>query len=260
MQTISDFVARQLREWPQAEAAHAALKDVQTRTVEVDGCPITLQFNPTRAVSSRADISPKAIAARPCFLCRANRPKEQQVLDGYDGYEILVNPFPIFPEHLTISAKEHKPQRVGLRFMEQFAADHPDRVVFYNGAHSGASAPDHQHFQAVPRQYLPLLDRIDTKQTVPMTVNTADSIDDLPPFTDEMSNIMARVVDGKVSFYLFPRKAHRPDCYNAPEPERLLVSPGAIDMAGVLILTRLTDFQTITPEQIRTIYRQVSQQ
>ena len=57
---------------------------------------------------------------------------------------------------------------------------------------------------------------------------------------------------------VFPRKKHRPDCYSAPEGERLLVSPGALDMCGLLITPRQEDFQRLTPERAAAILREVT--
>ena len=119
--TLSEFYRRQLASWPQAAAAYEALEKIETRKVEVATprgvCEYTLQHNPARVRSTGAKIDAASIAARPCFLCRKNRPKEQMVLMPGDldsalsgmPYEILVNPFPIFPMHFTIPATEHTP-------------------------------------------------------------------------------------------------------------------------------------------------------
>jgi Domain of unknown function (DUF4922) len=70
-----------------------------------------------------------------------------------------VNPFPIAPEHFTVPALAHTPQRINgaLDTLLRLARDlSPRYTVFYNGPQCGASAPDHLHFQAVPAGFLPL--------------------------------------------------------------------------------------------------------
>ena len=135
--------------WPEAARRYRDLQNIETKEIDLDGMPVRVQFNPARAVSTLARTDAAAIKARSCFLCRDNRPAQQEALpfEGCDGrrYEVLVNPFPIFPEHYTVPAVEHTPQRITGRFpdMLRLAEAFPDMVVFYNGPESGASAPDH---------------------------------------------------------------------------------------------------------------------
>ncbi len=68
------------------------------------------------------------------------------------------------------------------------------------------------------------------------------------------------IIAGKADTYyglLFPRCAHRPQCYFKPEPDAILVSPGAVDVAGLLILPRPGDFNKIDKNTILTIYQDV---
>lgn len=57
---------------------------------------------------------------------------------------------------------------------------------------------------------------------------------------------------------IFPRKKHRPDCYTADAPHNLLISPGALDMGGLIITPREEDFKKLTPERAASILREVT--
>lgn len=162
MKKLRKFIGDQLSVWPMAAANFRALKSVEVKDLEVCGQRVKVQFNPCRVASSTADTSSEAIAARPCFLCVANRPAEQFHIkfEGRKGrsYNVQVNPFPIFPDHLVIARDSHIPQTIWHHMpdMLEFAHRYPDFTVFYNGPESGASAPDHLHFQAVPRSLMPV--------------------------------------------------------------------------------------------------------
>ena len=142
---MNDLMDRQLAAWPEAAQRYRDLQKTETKEIDLGGMPVRAQFNPARAVSTLARTDAAAIKARPCFLCRENRPAQQEALsfEGCDGrrYEVLVNPFPIFPEHYTVPAVEHTPQRIAGRFpdMLRLAETFPDMVVFYNGPESGAT-------------------------------------------------------------------------------------------------------------------------
>ena len=165
--TIYKFVRDQLSRWPLACENYRALKNVQVREVEVGGLTVKLQFNPARIVSSAARLSKEDIAARKCFLCRENRPQEQMLVkfDGRKGkkYHILVNPYPIFPDHLVIAMNRHTDQSIWKRYVDMLdlARKYDGFTFFYNGPKSGASAPDHHHFQAAPKGLIPLQNDID---------------------------------------------------------------------------------------------------
>ncbi len=65
--------------------------------------------------------------------------------------------------------------------------------------------------------------------------------------------------DSKRGFTIayFPRAAHRPSCYRAKGEAQRLVSPGALDMAGIIVTPRREDFKNLTDEEIRNIYNEV---
>ncbi|HIR33944.1 MAG TPA: DUF4922 domain-containing protein [Candidatus Coprenecus merdigallinarum] len=289
---------RQLAAWPEAARRYRDLQNIETREIDLGGMPVRIQFNPARAVSTLARTDAAAIKARPCFLCRGNRPRQQEALpfEGCDGrrYEVLVNPFPIFPEHYTVPAVEHTPQRIAGRFpdMLRLADAFPDMVVFYNGPESGASAPDHFHFQMGCRGFLPVETHFDRLR--PVTVMrpgrasisvTSGYISGLPVITapDEASATAAflRVLrslpvspatgepqlnilcwretpayGGSGALFhtlVIPRKAHRPSCYFAPEDRAVRISPASVDLGGVFIVPVEADFRRVNAQVLRDI-------
>ncbi|MBQ8048181.1 MAG: DUF4922 domain-containing protein [Bacteroidales bacterium] len=160
--SIHKFVGDQLSRWPLACENFRALKNVQVREMEAGGLTVRLQHNPARMISSAAKLDKADIAKRKCFLCRENRPPEQIMMkfEGRKGkkYHILVNPYPIFPDHLVIAADRHTDQTIWKRYVDMLdlARKYQDFTFFYNGPKSGASAPDHHHFQAAPKGLMPL--------------------------------------------------------------------------------------------------------
>lgn len=160
--TISKFLGDQLSRWPLAAGNFRALKGVLTKTLEIGGLRVEAQFNPFRIISSAAKTDKASLQSRPCFLCPENRPKEQIALkfEGRKGkkYDILVNPYPIFPDHLVIAADGHIPQSISGRFVDilDLSKKYPSYSFFYNGPSCGASAPDHHHFQACGKGSMPL--------------------------------------------------------------------------------------------------------
>ncbi|MBD4338875.1 DUF4922 domain-containing protein, partial [Xanthomonas citri pv. citri] len=80
-----------------------------------------VQFNPARIVSSGAKVDAQSIKERKCFLCPANLPPVQKGIPFEGHYNILVNPFPIFPRHLTIPEVAHVNQRIAVRFKDMLA-------------------------------------------------------------------------------------------------------------------------------------------
>lgn len=166
-QKIQKFVGDQLSRWPLACENFRALKNVQVRDLDAGGLKVRLQFNPARMISSAARLDKADIAKRRCFLCRENRPPEQIMMkfEGRKGkkYHILVNPYPIFPDHLVIASDRHTDQSIWHRYVDMLdlARRYDGFTFFYNGPHSGASAPDHHHFQAAPKGLIPLQEDVD---------------------------------------------------------------------------------------------------
>lgn len=273
-----------------ANANYAALGQCKRRTVRIGDLDVALQFNPARAVSTAAKTDAASIARRACFLCKSNRPVQQQALDCPEGWDFLVNPYPIFPTHFTIASREHQPQGAVPPEMAILAEQLPGMAVFFNGARAGASAPDHLHFQSVIKDELPLLRLVERHHALDNPgIKSARQLGiDLPYgfysaviSPDESGAEIFRMMLGicgvdnvtgnpdrdLVNTYFWtetpgaplrilaiPRSAHRPSCYGSDHPHQHLVSPGAVDMAGVIVLPRLDDFENLTSEEITTIY------
>ncbi len=299
MRELDKFIGDQLSVWPLASANFRALKAAETREFEVGGLKCKVQFNPKRVISSTADTSPEAIAARKCFLCAENRPPEQFHIkfEGRKGrlYNIQVNPYPIFPGHLVIVRDEHLPQAIWHHFpdMLDFAVKYPDYLVFYNGPSSGASAPDHLHFQAVPRHNLPLEEAVDefldapceplasvkdatlyrypgyTEGVFALKATTSKSLaklfyrlldcTDRPEGEIEPKfNLFAYVKDGEYRTFVTMRAAKRSHHFTATGEDHLTISPGAADMAGVFVAPFREDFDKVTAAQLGEMLSEVS--
>ena len=294
MTELQSLLKRQLAGWPEAARRYRDLREVQTKEITIGGMPVRVQYNPARAVSTLARTDAASIAARPCFLCRGNRPQQQEALpfEGCDGrrYEILVNPFPIFPEHFTVPAVDHVPQRIVGRFpdMLRLAEAFPDMTVFYNGPESGASAPDHFHFQMGCRGFLPVEKDFGllgpktamrpgaaaialTSAYIPglpvITAPDAESAEaaflrvlrSLPvsPRTGEPQlNILCWREQDIFRVLVIPRKAHRPSCYYAPEGEAVRISPASVDLGGVFIVPVDEDFRRTDAGVLQNIIRE----
>ena len=252
---------------------------------------LNVQWNPARMVSTGADVSKQALQKRPCFLCDCNRPSEQHALPVMQQYQLLVNPFPILPKHFTIPAREHTPQTIKGHFQDLFkmAQQMPDYMVFYNGPICGASCPDHMHLQAGSRGIAPLehdwksiyepalkpfakgISLLTNYACPVLVIRTADVAEAQESFnriynalplhegeTEPRMNIVCWKQDEEVVTLVFPRAKHRPDCYHAQGDEQLLISPGALDMCGLLITPREEDFRKLTPELAANILKEVS--
>ena len=299
MQELRKFIKDQLSVWPLAAANFRALKSVRTKHLTVCGLPCSVQFNPERAGSSTADTSPEAIAARPCFLCEDNRPPEQRHIkfEGRKGrlYNVQVNPFPIFRDHLVIVRDRHLPQAIWhhLPDMLDFAARYTDWTVFYNGPESGASAPDHLHFQAVPRHKLPLEEAVDafldepgaplasvkdatlykypgycrgvfalkattSKSLTKLFYQLLDCTDRRPDETEPKFNLYAYKKGEEWRAFVVMRAAKRSHHFDAAGPDHLTISPGAADMAGVFVAPFREDFDKVTAAQLEGILEEVT--
>ena len=285
------FFESELKTWPDAAARYQALAEqVQMRDLPLGGdIRLRVQFNPSRIVSTGASIDAATLERRPCFLCSENRPAQQHALRAVRGMSLLVNPFPILPRHFTLPSLRHEPQRLGEHFltMQRLAWNMPSLMVFYNGPLCGASCPDHLHLQAGSRGVAPLeadwaryASRLHPDRACQLladyacpvfVLRSASPAAGVEPFrrleaalpihegeTEPRMNVVCWRQEDELVTLVFPRKKHRPDCYSAPEGERLLVSPGALDMCGLLITPRQEDFQRLTPERAAAILREVT--
>lgn len=287
MDAVNRLFEEQLAEWELASNNYKALAQVKTKTFEVGGCTYKVQFNPARITSSAAKVDPKSIQERKCFLCPANLPPVQRGVPFKEYYNILVNPFPIFPRHLTIPDIEHIDQRIRFRIgdMLGLAEALNDYIIFYNGPKCGASAPDHVHFQAGNKGFLPIekewkykqmekiadynkasLSYLDDTPRATLVIESDDKHDavhlfgtvyeamELKPGDDEpMMNILAWYESGKWIICIFPRELHRPSCYSAEGDQNILISPASVDLGGVFITPLEKDFDKITARDISGI-------
>lgn len=289
---IDKFLNDQLTAWPTAQRNYAALSRVRVKTLCVDGTTFRVQCNPARIVSSAARVDDHSIRQRTCFLCAANRPAEQEAIRALEGrYDILVNPFPIFPRHLTLAATGHVPQRIAPRLADllRLARLLPGYTLFYNGPRCGASAPDHAHFQAGNRGFLPIetqwaslpaerlvdcgrssLYGLDSDPRRPLLIDARDEAEAVtlfhavcqalpvpPGHAEPMLNLLCWSEGPRWVLILFPRRRHRPSCYDAPGDEHLLCSPASVDMGGVFILPVEKDFERVNAADLRQILGEV---
>lgn len=283
MKELNKFIKDQLSVWQLASSNFRALKTAPSREVDVFGLKCRIQYNPRRVISSTADTSPAAIASRKCFLCADNRPKEQFHL-GFEGrkgrnYHIQINPYPIFRGHLVIVRDEHIPQEIWHHFpdMLDFAARYKDYLVFYNGPSSGASAPDHLHFQAIPKHNLPLENVVDefldhpgeplatvkdaslykfdgyargvfalkattSKSLAKLFYRLLDCTDRGKGEEEPMFNLYAYVKNGEYRTIVVMRSAKRSHHFYSEGADHLTISPGAADIAGLFVAPFREDY------------------
>ena len=288
--SISRFFNRQLEKWDDARHRFRDLKHVETKKLSEE---VRLQFNPARIVSTGAKIDKKTLGERPCFLCDKNRPKEQMSQQIDERFHLLVNPFPILPVHFTIPARKHQPQAIYKNYgeMHRFLSLHSELMVFYNGPKCGASAPDHLHFQAGTSGILPLQanwQRLSRNLTDIISLNDEEKIAVVRDFivpafviiskseesdetlfhrlyksmpmrgdeTEPMINIIAWRKEDEYISVVIPREKHRPEAYFAEGDAQVMVSPGALDMSGLIITPREEDFHKLTEESATTILQE----
>ncbi len=265
-----DFFSRQLAVWTEARQRYEALAQVKVKTFEVDGRKLKVQWNPTRIVSTGAKIDKASLAERPCFLCANNRPAVQEAVPLLNGrYELLINPFPILPHHFTIPSTTHQPQRIKENYLDMMKITQQlsDLMVFYNGPSCGASAPNHLHFQAgdrIVREPFSPAKRIEARTPEESDARFQQLYASLPcpeGQPEPMMNLLAWTEEKEgapmLVTYVIPRTKHRPDCYFAEGEKQMLVSPGALDMAGLIITPREEDFNRMTPELAAALLREV---
>ena len=275
---------------------YASLATVRLREIRCRGFSVWLQFNPGRIVSTGAKVDAQSIRERRCFLCVENLPELQKGIVYKDEFLILCNPAPIFAEHFTISNIHHIPQVLGpyIPTILDLAGDlSPRLTVFYNGPKCGASAPDHMHFQANPTGLIPVekaaqeqlhrvfrrsVDSVDIltlrdfgrqvivlesrqKENLAAVMNRLlDSLCQALGVTEEpMMNVLCSSTDGVWRVIVFPRSKHRPDVYfKKEEAERVLISPAAVDIGGLIVTPLEKDFNTVNASLVESIFQEVS--
>lgn len=300
---IDKFVKDQLSVWPLAAENYRSLKKAGSKVLSIGGLPVTVQLNPCRRISSEASLDKESINRRPCFLCPENRPAEQTNMEfeGRKGrrYRVTLNPYPIFPSHLVISSFEHTPQSIWHRYQDllDFVRENNEYLGFYNGPESGASAPDHMHFQACPLGLTPLQNRVDEllaagdDKTLDYLTNVKEArlfhlneyargvfvlcgatakstaklfyrLLDCAPVPDGSSepkmNIIAWCHEGEYRTAVIFRERHRPHNYSSSGADHLAMSPGCADLAGVYVTTREEDFDKLDAGLLSQVVREVA--
>jgi hypothetical protein len=282
--------------WELLRTGYDSLQSVKTRVFEFDGFHIKVQFNPGRMTSTAAKVDPRSIRERKCFLCTDNLPPAQRGIPCDGDYLVLCNPFPIFPEHFTIASLHHTPQVIRDSFgaFLELTRDLGSRyTVFYNGPRCGASAPDHLHFQAGNRSFLPIdaeyeaarehsaerlfesaALRVSTLKKCLRQVIAFESADAgvlrqgfaaLHAVLQEgeadgqepMLNVLGFYTDGQWRVMVFPRAKHRPSFYFNEGDDKLLISPAAVELGGICTTPREQDFEKVTREHIVQLYQEV---
>ena len=285
----------QKKTWPQLVAGYSSLDSVQLREIQCTGYPVWLQFNPGRIVSTGAKVDAESIRERTCFLCVENLPPEQKGVLYADDFLILCNPAPIFREHFTVSHINHTPQlfsSYATKFLELARDLSPRLTVFYNGPKCGASAPDHMHFQASPTATIPVekaaqekgrrqhrksvrgvdvftlarfgreaivLESLKIESLRSVLLDLIALLALVTSTTDEpLMNLLCSYDHGAWRVILFPRSKHRPDVYFKEGEERILVSPAAVDIGGLIVTPIEKDFRSIDRATVESIFREVS--
>jgi hypothetical protein len=289
------LLAEQKTSWSQLRQGYQALKTAEIRDVSCPGYTLKVQWNPQRIVSSAARVDPASIRARPCFLCRKNLPEAQRAILYRKEYVVLCNPAPIFSQHYTISHVHHRPQSIEpaltafLVLMRDFS---PHFTVLYNGPRSGASAPDHQHFQAAPAGTMPVeadiradgkLQLLKSKDDVDVfraeglgraililkgarqdhvvsaLLNAIAAMRAAFQAVDEpMMNLLGSYREDHWMILIFPRGRHRPKVYDLKGEAQILITPASVEMGGLFITPLEKDFRTVNAELINNIFQDVS--
>lgn len=290
--------ADQLSVWPLASANFRALKNCASKEIELGSFKARVLNLPQRAISTLARTDAGSLAARPCFLCAANRPAQQAVtpFEGAKGkkYNIQINPYPIVQEHFVVPAVEHVPQSIWHRYVDmlRLAKRRPGFTILYNGPKCGASAPDHFHFQAVPSEILPLENAVRTGGGLRLLTNVSDAClylydtfipgvfvirgrtsksmnrmfyrfldccDILPGDTEPRFNLFTFRQDGGYCSVIVLRTGHRSFHYTDPDPRvHLTMSPGCVDMAGLFVTIDRGDFEKLDSALLGSLAAEVA--
>lgn len=290
-----ELFSEQMKAWLDFREGCGSLKNVKEREISCRGFSVRLQHNPGRIKSSLARVGEEHGRGQQCFLCLDHLPEGQKGILHRGEYLILCNPMPIFPSHFTVSHLCHRPQAIAEHidaFLQLMADLGPAWTVLYNGPKCGASAPDHLHFQAILSGQMPIEKEIRREKRLTL-MTQADGVllyrardlgreaivlegDDSMAvgntFKDflnaqkkvlfigeePMMNIAGFYKERKWGLIIFPRQKHRPDAFFREGHARVVVSPGVIDMGGVMITPMEKDFETLDASTVKGIYREVS--
>ncbi len=280
-QSIAAFFSNQMHSWPETAQRFEALDTTVQRTsfTMAAGATLEVQFNPDRIRSTGAKVDKASIAARKCFLCQDNQPDQQAHLNYKGKFQLCVNPYPILHNHFTLPLMAHEPQILNRHYSDlgSIVNDLPaDMTIFYNGAQCGASAPDHFHFQLARANEIPLqrdlhnyhsVDIVDGVKMVDgfvypffvaQTIEAAELVVDALPIVDNEPEPRFNLIAQSHQYIIIPRRKLRPECYYAEGDDNMCVSPGAVDMGGLIIAPREKDFNRLNADLISSILQEVA--
>ena len=288
-----DLYTNQQKHWQMLADGVTALENVQTKVVDCGTFSVRLQYNPKRIVSTGAKVDAASIKERKCFLCVGNLPAEQQGVLFKEKYLILCNPMPIFKEHFTISHIDHIPQSIEEQILTLLALAKelsPEYSVFYNGPKCGASAPDHMHFQASPSGLIPAECEVIERRKIERHIGgvSISTVKDygrsvivlegnseqemelsflrltrairvvMKTNEEPMMNVIGSYINGIWRLIVFVRSKHRPAVFFKEGNDKILISPAAVDIGGLIVTPMEKDFHTVDAETIQSIYKEVS--
>ncbi|MBN1308458.1 MAG: DUF4922 domain-containing protein, partial [Chitinispirillaceae bacterium] len=286
LQQIQALFKQQRETWDLFRNNEALLAAMKIKTLMMDNRRIVVQANPGRTASTNANVDPASIAGRPCFLCPNGIPPLERGI-AFGDYIMLPNPYPVLKHHMTIAFRVHAPQLLGERIADLLALTKslgPEMFVLYNGPRCGASAPDHMHYQACSVDHVPLFEQLPAEaedgRTVPLSIwgrnmvvccckEAAQArsriqciISALKKIVggpgEPMFNIVSLYRDERYIITLFPRAKHRSACFFAPPHERILISPAAIEMAGIVVVADIDHFDRVDENVVYSMFREVT--
>ena len=287
----------QMKSWDLMRTNYDNLRHIESKAFWSGSYKLKIQFNPGRIKSTSAEVDEKSIKNRKCFLCLENLPMEQKGIFILEKFVLLCNPYPILSQHITVASIVHEPQRI-LEYISDYLLISKllsNSTLIYNGPSCGASAPDHLHFQAVTKQVIPIENDIQQlKNECGITVFEDDKIstsfinDGFRKIIFIESTDKEEIVNHFMKIYLafqkisesdneplmnllcshneefgwnliiYLRSKHRPEVYFSEEPKKLIISPAAVDMGGLIVSPRKEDFERIDLEVLQKILNEVS--
>jgi hypothetical protein len=288
----------QINSWELIKKNYDALKNIQTKSFWFEGFKLKVQLNLERIKSTSAAVDEDSVKSRECFLCIESLPEEQKGILLMDNFILLCNPYPIFPQHFTICSLKHQPQMIlesFSEFLEMSRILSPRYTLVYNGPACGASAPDHLHFQAGTKNFVTIEDDIqqlkndfgniiqedefittsfiddglrkliliestEQKKLENSFSKNFQKLNELSKIEPEpMMNLLCNYNEEfGWSLIIFLRSKHRPECFYKNDLDRILISPAAIDLGGVVVTAREEDFKRVDKKLLQQIFGEVS--
>lgn len=298
---LDKFFTDQLSVWPLCATNFRSLKSASVKEFAIGGMAVKVQCNPCRIQSTLAAVPDCKPRTSSCFLCEDCCPPEQNKIrfEGRKGrvYNIRVNPYPIFPHHFVISRNVHVDQSIWHCYVDMLdmAKSLQGCTIFYNGMYSGASRPDHMHFQACPCGSLPLENLVNevfasgddaaflcnvkearlyhlkkyVRGVFMLRATTAKSmaklfyrfLDCVPLQGTEDEprfNLFTWYASGEYRTAIVLRSKLRPHNFDASGDEHFTMSLGAADVAGFFIVPVPEEFDRISADVLSSMMDEVT--